>query len=227
MQFFRKQLFFLKLQMVMKPFLGFFFSSLAHYISLYSHVSCKLLFMSTIHHNRPCVTSSLCPVIDVAGFYLTNWCTRRTWEEKVLMQQQQQSRGILLITRSANLIFQLRLGRERKQRGGSGGVGGVGGLTAEGGGGLGGTGKTKKGPRTMKHAGSLSLPLPPSTTLTSWSHRERSRAWRCRWRCWSSASLFVVSSSAPPGSAGEHWRHRECSRVTVSGTHSGKTTKCL
>lgn len=166
--------------------------------------------MSTIHHTRPCVTSSLCPVIGVAGFYLSNWCTRRTWEEKVLMQQQQQSRGILLITRSANLIFQLRLG----QRGSREVVVVEGGSWQQwGGGGFGGYRRNKKGPRT------ISLPLPPSTTLTSWSHRERSRAWRCRWRCWSSASLFVVSSSAPPGNAGEHWRHRECSRVTVSGTH--------
>ena len=96
-----------------KPFLFFFFSSPLHtiYFFLYSHVLCNLLFMSTIHHTRPCVTSFLCPEIDVAGFYLTNWCTRRTWEEKVLMQQQQWSRGILLITRSANLIFQLRLGQ--------------------------------------------------------------------------------------------------------------------
>lgn len=100
--------------------------------------------MSTIHHTRPCVTSSLCPVIGVAGFYLSNWCTRRTWEEKVLMQQQQQSRGILLITRSANLIFQLRLG----QRGSREVVVVEGGSWQQwggGGGGLGDTGETKKG----------------------------------------------------------------------------------
>ena len=108
---------------------------------LYSHVLCNLLFMSTIHHTRPCVTSFLCPEIDVAGFYLTNWCTRRTWEEKVLMQQQQWSRGILLITRSANLIFQLRLGQRGSREVV---VAEWGGLTG-GEGGLGDTGKTKKG----------------------------------------------------------------------------------
>lgn len=56
-----------------------------------------------------------------------------------------------------------------------------------------------------------------STVLTLWSHRERSRAWRCRWRCWSSSSLSVVASSAPPGNAVEHWEHREFSGVTTTG----------
>lgn len=51
-------------------------------------------------------------------------------------------------------------------------------------------------------------PLPPAL-LTLWSRRERSRAWRCRWRCWSSWWLSVVVSSAPPGSAGEHWEQEQ------------------
>ena len=153
------------------------------------------------------VTSSPRPVIDARGLHLTNWCTRRTWEKKVLMQQQQQSRGILLITRSANLIFQLwpmwRVSREEEEeevvvvrRGG-------GTLTAQEEGGLGDTSRTK-GLCVYAAVCQRGFPRPPPS-LTLWSHRERSRAWRCRWRCWSSSSLSVVSSSAPPGNAGEHW----------------------
>ncbi len=73
-----------------------------------------------------------------------------------------------------------------------------------------GTPAKQKGLRSPQCARVASLCPPPSARisppLTLWSHRERSKAWRCRWRCWSSLSLSVVASSAPPGNADEHWK---------------------
>lgn len=111
---------------------------------------------------------------------------------KVPMQQQQQpDRGVLLITRSATLIFQT----QPAWRGSRQEVW-VGGLACW----------RKVTKRLCSVLCVLQHRVSHLQTLTSWSHKEQSRAWRCQWRCWSSSLLSVAASSAPPGIAGGRWK---------------------
>lgn len=134
---------------------------------------------SHITYVLPHLTSSLCPEINARGFYLTKWDAPNELEEKTANAAATAEERDITYHKVSQSHLPTPAGVERKQRPGR--VEAVGGSWPERRGGLGDTSKTNVY-RNVCQCDFSSLSL----TLTLWSRKERSRAWRCRWRCWSS-----------------------------------------